>query len=73
MMDGTGGGFMWFVWIFGVIIIGLIIWAVIFVVNKSQNNSQSLPSGETPLEILRRRYAKGEITDEEFNEKKKNL
>lgn len=73
MMDGTGGGFMWFVWIFGVIIIGLIIWAVIFVVNKNQNNNQSKPSNETPLEILRRRYAKGEITDEEFNEKKKNL
>jgi putative membrane protein len=73
MMDGMGGSFMWLAWIFVVLIIGLIIWAVIFVVNKSQNNSLNISGGETPLEILKRRYAKGEITDEEFNEKKRNL
>ena len=71
MMDGMGGGFMWFGWIFGVIFIGLIIWVVIAIVNKSQSSNQSLPSSETPLDILRRRYAKGEITKEEFDEMKR--
>ena len=73
MMNGMGGGIMGFGWIFGVIFIGLIIWIVIFVVNKSQNSNQSLPSGESPLDILRRRYARGEITKEEFEETKRNL
>jgi putative membrane protein len=29
--------------------------------------------GETPLEILKRRYANGEINREEYEEKKKDL
>ena len=73
MMDGMGGGFMWFGWIFGVIFIGLIIWVVIAIVNKNQNSNQSLPVSETPLDILRRRYAKGEITKDEFDETRRNL
>jgi putative membrane protein len=73
MMDGMGGGFMWFGWIFGVIFIGLIIWVVIAIVNKNQNqnSNQSLPGNETPLDILRKRYARGEITKDEFDEMKR--
>lgn len=73
MMNGMGGGIMGFGWIFGVIFIGLIVWVVIAIVNKNQNSNQSLPSSETPLDILRRRYAKGEITKDEFDETKRNL
>ncbi len=31
------------------------------------------PSAETPLELLKRRYAKGEITREEFEQMKEDL
>ncbi|WP_217988315.1 SHOCT domain-containing protein [Aliifodinibius salipaludis] len=37
--------------------------------NSGQNNQNK----ETPMEILKRRYANGEIDEEEFNKRKKEL
>jgi len=78
MMHGTGGtmGYGWAAtgWIFMILfwtaIILLIVWLY-----KQITGAESEPSvtGETPLEILKRRYAKGEIDKEEFEEKKKDL
>jgi putative membrane protein len=73
MMGGMGGVFMWLFWVLIVLVIGLIIWAVVYVVSRSQNNIQNRTSRETPIEILKRRYANGEITDKEYEEKKRNL
>lgn len=55
-------------WIFWIILIGLVIWFVFHNIAYSKNRRGSL---ETPLEILKRRYAEGEITKEEYEEKKK--
>ena len=55
----------WGIWIIPVLIVVLII----FLFRNTNTPSQK----ETPLEILKKRYAKGEITKEQFEEIKKNI
>ena len=48
--------------------------AVVYFLLKKQGESRQVEaSRETPLEILKRRYAKGEISREQFEEMKKDL
>ncbi|MGK2848676.1 MAG: SHOCT domain-containing protein [Minisyncoccota bacterium] len=68
-MGGFGFFFMIFFW-------GLVIWAIITLVQSvSRNNTQSVGGSQvdTALEMLRKRYAKGEITKAEFDQMKKDL
>jgi len=58
-----GVGFMW------IIFLAVLVIAVYLIVRSTR---QGQP-GETPLDILKMRYAKGEITKEEFEQKKKDL
>ena len=74
MMNGMFGG-MWFGWLFWIILIAIIIWAVLQFTNRNQptNHSTNIVEKETPLDILKKRYAKGEITKEEYDEMRKNI
>ncbi|MDD5703490.1 MAG: SHOCT domain-containing protein [Dehalococcoidales bacterium] len=63
------GGWMWILWI---VIIGLVVWGIITLVKHSSSTSNTSQK-RNPLEIARERYAKGEISKEEFEEIKKNL
>jgi len=65
---GYGGMFMWLIWIF---IGGVIIYFVIDRMKNSQKTDNS--SAESPLDILKKRYAKGEITKQEFEKLKNDL
>lgn len=68
MMGGFGGmGLMSLAWI---VVLGLIIWAIVATVRHSAESSGSPNSA---LDVLKRRYARAEITREEYEEKKKNL
>jgi putative membrane protein len=62
---GFGGGFMWIFWI-------LVIVAIIALF-RGVSGSGTSASSESPMEILRKRYANGEITDEEFEHRRKEL
>ncbi len=64
---GYGGGFMWF------IILVLVGAGIYFLLQVSKSKISDSPIIETPLDILKKRYAKGEIDKEEFDRKKKDL
>lgn len=71
-MNG-GGGYMWFGWIFWLILLGVIIWAVVTIINKSQMGTRNSQPGETAIDILKKRFAKGEITKEQYDQMKITL
>ena len=70
-----GGGMMGFGMGFGVIIMvlfwGAIIWLVISLINAGTKKSEETP--ESALTILEKRYARGEVTREQYLEMEKEL
>jgi putative membrane protein len=64
---GYGGMFMWLIFL---IVLGV---AVYFIIQTSKSKNVTDEAQETPLDILKKRYAKGEITKEEFDRMKKDL
>ncbi len=67
MWSGCGGGFMWIVFF---ILIGVVVY---FVLRNAKSSAPQNTRRETPMEVLKRRYAKGEITKEQFDEMKRDL
>jgi putative membrane protein len=59
-----------FMWIIFLIVIGLLIYFIV----QAQNTKGKTPTqNESPTDILKRRYAKGEIAREEYERMKKDL
>jgi putative membrane protein len=72
---GCGGGFGFFM-IFGLfLLVVLIIIGVYFIIRYFMNSNvkEGTRSGDRALEILHERYARGEIDDEEYNQKKSGV
>jgi len=67
-----GWGWMWLMPVFWLVVVGLIIWAVVSAVSRSSPPSEPR-SGDSALDILRQRYARGEISREEYEAKRKDL
>jgi putative membrane protein len=68
MMGGFGMGSMWIIWI--IIIIAAILLAKRYF---SPTQKEGEPTAESALDVLKKRYAKGEIGKREFEEKKGDL
>jgi putative membrane protein len=70
MMWGFGWWWMMIFWI--AVIIGLI-FLVKWLVEQGRTDRKTSPPEESALDILKKRYAKGEINKEEFEQKKRDL
>ncbi|MDI6744506.1 MAG: SHOCT domain-containing protein [Thermodesulfovibrionales bacterium] len=66
---GMGAGFGWLLMLIFWI---LIVLGAVYLI-KLIAGGEKRTTGETALDILKKRYAKGEISKEEFEEKKKTL
>jgi putative membrane protein len=71
MMWGNQGFMGVFMWIFWIAVIVGIIFLVKWIVMQSRTGEQKRE--ESSLEILKKRYARGEIDKDEFEQKKKVL
>jgi putative membrane protein len=76
-MMGWGYGMGWFgmismalFWI--ALIVGIVL-LIRWLLGSARGRGSGHPAEDSPLEILKRRYARGEINKEEFEEKKKDL
>ncbi len=69
MMDGGMGGISWFWMVIPtLVILALIWWAIAWSGDRHRQDD-----GERPGEILDRRYAAGEIDQEEYERRKKDI
>lgn len=62
-------GMHWFWWLFWILLI-VAVWWVFFARRPVVPPGAAAPPRETPLDRLQRRYADGEITTEEYEERK---
>ena len=69
MMGGVGLVFMLLLW--GFAIVGFIC-TVQWILSRGKSEKEDMPY-QSPLDILKSRYARGEITEEEYNRMKRDL
>jgi putative membrane protein len=67
------GGWMWFGGIIMAIFWVAVILLVVWLVRRMSDQGIGMPRGADALSIAKERYAKGEISHEEFEKIKKNL
>jgi putative membrane protein len=63
---GYGGMFMWILFL---IVLAVVIYFIVQNIKKNVNGQAT----ESPIDIIKKRYAKGEITKEEFDRMKNEL
>lgn len=59
---------MWLWWLFGLGVLVLVVWAIVRAVG-----SPSSRDGDSPEAILKRRYARGELDEQEYERRLNNL
>jgi len=64
---GFGGGFMWIFWIVLIVVI------IALVRGLGGSGKLSVTDQRSPLQLLDERYAKGEIDEQEYEQRKRKL
>ena len=64
---GYGGMFMW------ILVLIVLAVAIYFIVKNVRSKNVTEQATESPIDILKKRYAKGEITKEDFDRMKNEL
>jgi putative membrane protein len=73
MMNGFGFGGIFMI-LFWVVIIGLGVWLITSLVSRTSGQPPAnLPPAESPLDILKKRYARGEITKDQYDQMRRDL
>jgi putative membrane protein len=72
-MMGYGYGMMGGYGVVSLLLIGLVIYAVVKLAQGGHENNNTRNPGNNALNILNQRYASGEISEEEYKQKKKML
>ncbi len=75
MMGGSLGGGLWWLWsIVGMLFwIALLVALILFIIWLYKKVTGQTTNGSSALEILKKRFAKGEITKKEFESMKKEI
>ena len=63
-----GGGFMWLFWIALIVIIA---YAIKMVITGDADSQRDIK--DRPIDILKRRFAQGEIDEDEFQRRRKEI
>jgi putative membrane protein len=70
----SGFGFGWFMPVLMILFWGLVIWGVVALVRGlSGPDRYDSATADSALEILKRRYARGEVSKNEYEQKKREL
>ena len=69
---GMGWG-MGFGWVFMIFFWVLVVLGIFYLIRIVMTDTKKEAGGDTALDILKKRYAKGEITKEEFEKIKNDL
>ncbi len=76
MGSGMWGGWMFLMPIFFILFWGLVIWGIVILVrglSQSGGTGSASSRPDSAMEVLKKRYARGEIDKKEYEEKKKDL
>lgn len=74
MMGGASYGFGWIFTFLWLILIILAVAALAYwIIKENKSRFIDSSSNKTPVDILKERYAKGDITKEQFEDMKKEL
>jgi putative membrane protein len=72
-MNGYGWGMMGLGWFVGLLLLILVIWLLVRLFTLGYPSHHTHHHDKTPLDILKERYAKGEIDKQEFEDRKKDI